>query len=87
MALGAWPHPPSPLLDEQYTNIRCICDFLEKLGEDTYRIIYKTTHVKFSLRARPRLSISNADDIKKLTEAGILTQRDTFKLRRMFLEN
>lgn len=73
------------LSEEQYTNIRCLCDFLQKLAGTVYSDIFDTENVEVTLRARPRLTLTGADDIKKLFECNVLTQRDAFKLRNMFL--
>jgi hypothetical protein len=75
------------LSEEQYANIRGLCDFLQRVAETTYADIYDAPHVQCVLRARPRLSIGNSDDVKKLFECGVFTQRDAFALRHMFLPN
>lgn len=73
------------LSEEQYTNIRCLCDFLQRLSCMVYMDIFKTDNVEVTLHARPRLSLASADDIKKLYECNVLTQRDAFKLRNMYM--
>lgn len=84
-ALEKVNHTEHLLSEEQYTNIRCLCDFLQRLTETVYRDIFKTEGVEVILRARPRLTLTGAEDIKKLFECNVLTQRDAFKLRHMFL--
>lgn len=73
------------LSEEQYTNIRNMCNFLQFAAERTYTEIFKVSRVQVRLRARPRISMSSADDVKKLFECQVFTQRDVFQLRSMFL--
>ena len=72
------------LSEEQYTNIRSICNFLQTVAENTYSVIYDTSHVQIALKARPRLAIHSSDDVKKLFECGVFTSRDTVRLRQLF---
>lgn len=74
------------LNEEQYTNIRTLCDFLQNVAETAYNFIFKTENCVVQLRAKPRLSLKCADDVKKLVECGVFTQRDLMKLRQMFLQ-
>ena len=85
-ALEKVSHTEHILSDEQYTNIRCLCDFLQKLAVTVYSDIFKTDKVEVTLKARPRLTLTGADDIKKLFECNVLTPRDASKLRQMFLD-
>jgi len=73
------------LSEEQYTNIRSLCNFLQTVAEHTYAKIFAAPRVQVRLCARPRLAMNNADDVKKLFECGMFTQRDVFRLRTMFL--
>lgn len=74
------------LSEEQYTNIRSLCNFLQATAEQTYSAIFSAPRVQVRLRARPRLTMNSADDVKKLFECGVFTQRDVFQLRTMFLQ-
>ena len=55
-------------------------------AEQTYSAIFSAPRVQVRLRARPRLAMNSADDVKKLFECGVFTQRDVFQLRTMFLQ-
>ena len=74
------------LNEEQYTNIRTLCDFLQNVAETAYNFIFKIDNCVVQLRAKPRLSLKSADDVKKLVECGVFTQVDLMKLRQMFLQ-
>ena len=74
------------LSEEQYTNIRCLCDFLQSVGEATYVKLYTCKDCTFYLQARPRLSIDSADDVKKLVECGVFSVKDNVKIRDLFFQ-
>ena len=74
------------LSEEQYTNVRALCDFLQMLAEQAYSTIYKTTDVSVAIRARPRLSFNSPDDVKTLIECGALTARDLAQIRQQFMQ-
>ena len=74
------------LSEEQYTNIRCLCDFLQTVGETTYNKMYGCTDSDFFLQARPRLSIDSADDVKKLVECQVFSAKDHVKIKSLFFQ-
>jgi hypothetical protein len=74
------------LSEEQYTNVRALCDFLQELAGQAYSKLYKTTDVSVTIRARPRLSFNNTDDVKTLMECGALTARDMVQIRQQFMQ-
>jgi hypothetical protein len=73
------------LSEEQYTNVRALCDFLQTVAEKTYKEVYKTVDVTVAISARPRLSVNGTDDVKTLFECGALTARDIASIRQQFL--
>ena len=44
------------LSEEQYTNIRGLCNFLQTVGELTYTKMYKCKNCAFTLHARPKVN-------------------------------
>ena len=71
---------------EQFTNIRYICDILERLVEFAYKKCYDVkTPVLCKIDPQSRLSVNNTEDVKKLVEANMLEPADKSKVREMFL--
>lgn len=72
---------------EQFTNIRLLCDFLQRLACQAYCKCFKTDlrEVECIIDPQSRLSINSCDDVKKLMEAEIMTPGDRFVVRNMFL--
>ena len=71
--------------DEQYTNIKALCDMLQYVATQAYREAFKTTKAEVRLQAKPRLAINSVDDLKTLAEGGVMTMADLKRVRKQFL--
>lgn len=71
---------------EQFTNIRQMCDILERLVSFAYIKCYpKAKSVACKIDPQSRLCVNTTDDVKKLTEAGVITPADSATIKDMFL--
>lgn len=72
---------------EQFTNVRQLCDFLQRVACAAYCRCFKVDAgaVQCVIDPQSRLSINSCDDVKKLMEAEIMTPGDRFVIRNMFL--
>lgn len=71
---------------EQFTNIRYICDMLERVVETAYKECYETKHhVVCKIDPQSRLSVNTTEDVKKLVESGMLDPSDKNRVRQMFM--
>ena len=78
-------HSQHLLSDEQYTNIKALCDILQFVATESYGKCFKTQRAQVKLTARPRLTINSVDDLKTLAEGGVMTMSDMRQMRKKFL--
>lgn len=72
---------------EQFTNVRQLCDFLQRLACIAYCKCFRADieTVECVIDPQSRLSINSCDDVKKLMESEIMTPGDRFVIRNMFM--
>lgn len=78
-------HSQHLLSDEQYTNIKALCDILMFVATEAYGKCFNTARAQVKLTARPRLTINSVDDLKTLAEGGVMTMADLRQMRKKFL--
>lgn len=71
----------------QHVTVLAMCHFLERVAEHMYAECFGVpdTNVTCVLIPRSRFEISGADDIKVLTECGVLTPGDKSRIRKMYV--
>jgi len=72
---------------QQYLNTQQFIRFLERVVADAYgRAFANARNVTVHLTSIPRLELKSIDDIKTLTEVGLLNPQDRARIRAMFME-
>lgn len=72
----------------QQNKIEATGRFCQKVVEYAYSIAFDVPieHVECKIKPMPRLQLESIDDIKTLTEAGIMNPQDRMRTRGMFME-
>lgn len=72
----------------QHNKIQAQARFCQKVIEFAYSLAFdvKLETVECIMKPMPRLQLESIDDIKTLTEVGILNQQDKMRTRGMFME-
>lgn len=72
----------------QHNKIEAMARFCQKVVEYAYSQAFNVPreHVSCKIKPMPRLQLDSIDDIKTLTEAGIMNPQDRMRTRGMFME-